>query len=280
MGKRMFDPLEQADKDVPLDSSTSTPPSDDPGNPPPDGDDKSGDSGKGRTLENVRGELLRKQDELRSELAEIKDLIRNQPAPAVAEPPTTDINKMSSVQLEALRPNVPEAQHAELDRLINKRRIDEAVAQGIESRLSAREVEQVRREANSTAFQRWPELRDNSSTFRRVTNEVLKERGDSTTNPQAVLDAANEAGMRLGLKPATTAFNSNGRGAYRTARGSSDAPAPADAPQDMLSEAEASAIAIRLRNAMPSGKFSPEQVKRARERSGEYRKHQDLFIKK
>jgi hypothetical protein len=284
MGKRIVSPLDQADMDVPPDPSAGNTTGADTADPTPEGD-ISGDSPSGtRTVENVRGELLRKMQAdnaaLRNDiLTEIRGMVARQPEAAPA--PTTDVNQMSAAQLEALRPSVPDANHAELDRLIAKRRIDEAVAQGIDQRLSARDVEQARQTANSNAFSRWPELRDTGSTFRQVTNEVLKEMGSASNNPRAVLDAANEAGLRLGLRPVHSLMSAGGASAYsqRTARGNGGEPAPV-AESFAMTDAEAANIAKKLQRAMPKGKFTPEQLKRAQKRSGDYREHQDLFIKK
>jgi len=193
-----------------------------------------------------------------------------QPTPATpAQPPS--IENMSAAQLEALRPQVPEDRRGELDQLIQQRRIDESIATGIDQRLSVHQAQQQRVEANQTAYGRWPELHDKGSTLYQMANRVLNERGVSN-DPRALLDAANEAGMRLGLQPKA---HTHMAGPGVPHNNSQPAPGPA-APQG-ISQEDATAIAQRLRGALPGGKqFNLEKVQ---EQSAAYEKNRGLFIR-
>ena len=177
---------------------------------------------------------------------------------------------MTSQQLEALRPQVPEDKRPELDRLIAQRRIDESVAARVDARLADQSRLQMRIEANRTAYGRWPELRDPGSQLYQVTNQVLNERG-STNDPRALLDAANEAGMRLGLQAKSTRSFSD----VTVPTGTQP---PADhGGRDAMSREEAAAIAQRLQHALPGGKKF--NLERATELHGQYVEHKDLYIK-
>lgn len=255
-------------------------------NPGPDAGHQSGDADSGqskepRTPDNVRGELLRKHEQLSSTMeqrfARIEGLLQGisqqQPAPQHQNPAQpTSVDQMTSQQLEALRPQVPEDKRPELDRLIAQRRIDESVAARVDARLADQSRQQMRIEANKTAYGRWPELRDPGSHLYQVTNQVLNERGSGVNNdPRALLDAANEAGMRLGLQP-----KSHARSFTDVSIPAGSQPTPEQGGKGM-SKDEAAAIAQRLQNALPGGKKF--NLDRATELHGQYVEHKDLYIK-
>lgn len=234
-----------------------------------------------RTPDNVRGELLRKLEsrdhQWTERFARIEGMLQQmqqQPtAPQPSSPPgPPKIEEMTSAQLEAMRGQVPEAHRPELDRLVQQRKIDEQVAQRVDQRLTEQSLREARVEANRTAYTRWPELRDSSSRLYQMANSVLNERGDGVTHdPRALLDAANEAGVRLGLQPKSSAPS---YGALNVPRNSQ--PPQGDQQKPIMSRDEAANIARRLQDAMPSGKFDLDRVM---ERHNEYVAHKDLFIR-
>lgn len=282
--------LAQGAQDVPPDPSPGQggQPNDDTqsaNSPAPEQGQQSGQAGQDqstepRTPDNVRGEILRKMDQrdaaLDQRFARLEGMLQgmaNQPAPA-PQPSSQParIEDMSSQDLEALRPQVPEDKRPDLDRLITQRRIDESIANGIDQRLSAHQRQTQRVESNQTAYARWPELRDAGSQLYQMANHVLNERGEAATqDPRALLDAANEAGMRLGLTPkAPTNVPST--------LGVPSGTQPPGAPQAKgLSAEEAGKIAQRLRGALPAGKeFNMDEIQKS---SALYEDNRDLIIR-
>lgn len=233
-----------------------------------------------RTPDNVRGEMLRKMGERDSavdqRLARMEGMLQNMasqpatPTPSSA-PAQPTIETMSSQQLEGLRSQVPAERHAELDALVTQRRIDESIATGIDRRLSEQQAREQRVDANTTAYGRWPELRDQGSQLYQMANHVLNERGDTVTrDPRALLDASNEAGMRLGLQPKSYSPQPSHFGVPHGSQ------PPATPASKGLTRDEAATIAQKLKGAMPGGKFNLDRVV---ERSGEYEDHRELFIR-
>lgn len=288
--------LQQSAQDVPPDPSpgqggqpNGEPQSAD-NSPAPEQGHKSGDADSGqskepRTPDNVRGELLRKLGETdqqwQQRFARIEGMLQGlsqqreapqAPAQHQQQQPSR-VEDMSSQQLEALRPQVPEDKRPELDRLIQQRKIDEQVAQRVDARLADQSRQQMRIESNKMAYGRWPELRDPGSQLYQITNQVLNERGSGVNNdPRALLDAANEAGMRLGLQPKSRVPV---HGDVNVPSGS--APADGGRRTQGMSKDEAAQIAQRLQNALPGGKKF--NLERASELHGQYVEHKDLYIK-
>ena len=195
----------------------------------------------------------------------------SQPSPAA--PANPQISEMTAQQLEALRPQVPEDKRPELDRLIAQKRLDESVALQVDRRLSAQALQQTRVQSNQMAYQRWPELRDPGSNLYQMANQVLNERGDGAgSDPRALLDAANEAGVRLGLQPKSAARQ---YAQFDVPHGTQP-PASNGKPLGMSKE-EAATIAQRLQHALPSGtKFD---LDKAADLHGQYLDQKDLYIK-
>jgi DNA-binding PucR family transcriptional regulator len=241
------------------------------------GDEPDGE--KGRTIENVRGELLRKLEKSNAELMRELRAMREEsqrlkeqygvPAaqPAHDQPKTLD--QMSVQELEAMAPNVPDEQKEAFGQYLTERKVQARV----DERLNKYEAESQRKTAeqrfNEQAMTRWPELRERSSEFYRVTDRILSEMGEvAASNPRAVLDAANEAGLELGLLPQT--------GVRRAAQPASrKQPVPGrktksgPGAEDKTPDLDEATIA-RLANAMPNKKFTKDQLKRIAERQQIY----------
>jgi hypothetical protein len=235
----------------------------------PDGKD-------GRTIANVRGELLRKLDKsqqvvldeiraLREENARLKDQYGvPTPAARTSEPKTLD--DLSIQELEQMRLNVPDEQKAAFEEYYIQRKVAATVDEklsGFEQQTTFRTQEQ---KYNAQAFERWPQLHDRNSDFYRVTDRIMREMGNGAdANPRAVLDAANEAGFELGIGPASGIRRSprdpGGVVPGRTSRGTKR--------QDEAPELD-NGVTSRLAEAMPGKKFSKEQLKRIAERTKEY----------
>lgn len=238
-----------------------------------DNDEDEQDEKKERSVENVRGELLRKMQksnqEMMAELRAMRDDIAAAPAVVApvdnAQPQTLD--QMTVEQLEAMKPNVPDEQKVAFGEYLFERKVDAKV----DAKLDKFQNTSVRKDQedkfNETAFERWPELRNKSSEFYGIADRVLSEMGTAgEKNPRAVLEAANEAGLQLGLSPATgqrrTRREPGNVAPGRSTRGTST-------PDAGQSEEDAK-IASRLGNAMPGRKFTPEQLKRIAKRTKMY----------
>lgn len=274
------DLLRQAAQDAPADSSPATEPTDhadDGGDTPPaDAGKSSDDAGKRKepSATNVRGELLRLMDQ---RFARIEGMLAARQEPPGASQPgnASDLSNVSADQLEAMRPNIPQSQLPAFEKLVLERRISEQVRGAVANELSSQQLTATRRTANQEAFSRYPDLHNETSPMRRMTNKVLDEMGaDPKTNPRVVLDAANEAAARLGVSPASR--RNTTQVDVRTP-GARTAPAPGAAEKSTLSDEKHDAISNALKGALPRGKtFNKERVAAAH---AQYQAHRHLYVK-
>jgi hypothetical protein len=274
------DALKQAQADVPADSSLAPADTSDVVDTAPEAVESSGDSDhkeSGQTLKQMRAEILRKVDDRFARLESKLDSVVVQPQQGTPASPTS-LDDMSTADLEALRPHITQDKLAAFEELVKTRREEERVDARLDKRLSQREVIATRKRANSDAYTRYPELHNERGALYTEVNKILDERGDDIVrrDPYSVLNAANEAAHRLGIKPtARSERNPSSHIGSRTAPS-----ADADDGVEQLSMGEAKDIADRLSAALPAGKkFTPETLKRLQANTAEYRKHQDLFIK-
>lgn len=239
-----------------------------------DSDDESGEK-KERSAENVRGELLRKMQksnqELMAELRSLREQINSAPAPAPApaqnQQPTT-LDEMTVEQLEQMAPNVPDEQKAAFNAYLFERKVDAKVDAKLNKFTSTTQQKQLEDKFNKQAFERWPDLRNKSSEFYGIADRILSEMGPAAdSDPRAVLDAANEAGLQLGLTPASGVRRSRREpGNVAPGRSTKGTNAPDPGPTE-----EDAAIARRLSNAMPGRKFTDAQLKRIAKRTKMYK---------
>jgi len=279
--------LDQAVRSVPADPSTADQEPTDTGvdtaaNPQPEG--QKGDEGSdpdqksGRTIENVRGETLRKmkqyQDEISAELQALREELKQgygvptqQTAPA-SQPQTLD--DMSVQQLETMRDQVPEDQRPAFDQYLLERKVSERVDNKLNEFQTRTQNQHAEQQYNETALDRWPALRDKTSALYRATDRILGEMGEHAKSPRAVLDAANEAGLELGLAP-STGVTRRTREPGRVAPGHRTASPPSREPE--VDQAQQAQIIAGLQDAMPGREFSKEALKRIAERDAIYREN-------
>ena len=106
-----------------------------------------------------------------------------------------DMNLAELRQLKAgLTGEEPAEQRAALNDRINELTVEERVA----SALGKYEAKQQAKSYDDEAKRRWKGLRDKDSDFYKEVNAELERRGDSETNPLALLDAANKIGLERG----------------------------------------------------------------------------------
>lgn len=290
--------LDEAVRSVPAESS----PADDDAletadaeiaDPNPEGDldnegDDSGDD-KGRTIENVRGELLRKleksNEKLMSELRAMREeatRLRDQygvPAPATNTNQPKTLDDMTVAELEAAAAQVPEDQKQAFDQYLLERKVQARVDESLNKFQEKNQRQTAEQRFNEQAITRWPELRDRNSDFYRATDRILSEMGAAAaSNPRAVLDAANEAGLELGQMPQTGLRRNASSPPRKTpapGRKTSSGPSSADA----LPPADQQRIADKLASAMPGRKFTKEQLKRIAERDKMYREQIQTHVR-
>jgi len=236
------------------------------------------DEKNGRSAENVRGELLRKMkkdneamlarlDKLASENASLKAQAAAPVEPKNTGPKTFD--DMTVAELTAARPNIPENQRAAFDEYLIDRKVDERVDGKLDRFQSKNDFKEQETRYNEQAYQRWPELRAKGSEFYGIADKILSGMGKAgDQNPRAVLDAANEAGLELGLSPTGVVSRSTRRSPGNVAPGRSTKGTQAP---DLEASAESEAIANRLQNAMPGRKFSKKQLERIAKRDKMYK---------
>ena len=259
----------------------------DPG-PAPGNQSGTGDEGEqsGRTVDNVHGELTRKMQQEREYFTgritslegKIDQLITagvSKPAAGTATPNTLD--DMSVADLKRARAQVPDEQRAAFDEYLDDRRIQEAVDSRVRADTSQRSFTADESNANTAAMSRWPDLRDPTSTIYAKTNQILQSMGaNAETNPRAVLEASNEAGLQLGLAP-RGAVETRVPGIRHTGPGSGTAPAPS--PDPAVSDTRIAEVAQGLAHAFTGGKISDEAMERIKENTALYKANIDKFTK-
>jgi hypothetical protein len=259
----------------------------DPGSGPGDktGEGKGDQDKSGRTVDNVRGELNRKLEQQREYFTgvvssleqKIERLVEARGGGEPEKPKSANsLDDLSVADLRNLRPQVPEEQRETFEAYLREREIKEEVQSQVQQYQSQQSFQQQEADANKQAVSRWPDLKDKSSTLYGKTNEILQRMGKAADeNPRAVLDAANEAGIELGLSPRSF-HQPKVTGARHTAPGGS-APPPGEQPN--VDQSRLDEIAKGLGDAFKGGKISDEAMERIRENTALYRQNVDKLLK-
>jgi hypothetical protein len=223
---------------------------------------------KGRSLDNVRGELLRKQEKdqdrmwgeitsLRNEIRELTQSFRA-PAPQQTEP-KNELDAMSVQQLEGYRGQVPPEQQAAFESYVMYRKSQDDINSRFSMFEHQQRLQQQRDQFNRTAISRFPDLTDLNSEFAREVNNRLQSQDEAIVgnNPRIVLDIANDVAIERGVKPSS-------RRVVRGRPAAADtAPAPSPKPQAINSPEDRAAIARKLKGALPRGKeFNMENIEK------------------
>ena len=260
-----------------------------PGPGPAPGDQGgTGDEGEqsGRTVDNVHGELTRKMQQEREYFTgritslegKIDQLLTSnvsKPAAGAATPNTLD--DMSIADLKRARAQVPDEQRAAFDEYLDDRRIQDAVDSKVRTANNRQSFVSDESTANTAAMSRWPDLRDPTSTIYAKTNQILQSMGDrAESNPRAVLEASNEAGLQLGLAPRGV-VETRVPGVRHTGPGSGTTPAPSTDPA--VSDTRIAEVAQGLAHAFTNGKISDEAMARIKENTALYKANIDKFTR-
>ncbi|KPJ95873.1 MAG: hypothetical protein AMJ55_02990 [Gammaproteobacteria bacterium SG8_15] len=249
------------------------------------GDDEK--KGEGRSIDNVRGELIRKLEKQDEEIRELRAMLTTQQErpPAQDSPPVDPNNRtldqMSIDELKTAYAQLPEnvdpAQKQALADYIVDRKIDEAATKKVKDETDRLSYSTQEKRANETAMNRWPELRKKGSRFYNRVNQILQDMGKlADQNPSAILQAANEAGLELGLQPATAPTDRR-RGGQRTPDVATDSDAPVGDSFKLPSQEKLEDQARKLKNALPPGKeFNMDNIKK---RMAHYAKDRGAYKK-
>lgn len=255
----------------------------------PEGDEDQG----GRTIENVYRELSRKQEEFQErmmqQMAESQKMLVEAIQTRTPEPEKNSGNTfddMSVSQLEEFRAQVAENNPEYLqqfDTYLQQRRVDETVEQRLQQYRQKDQMESRRKQANETAVTRYPELGQKNSNFYRAVNSRLQEMGREwvESNPRAVLDAANDVAVEMGMTPQTHRPAIRGNMASRDMGGGAPVSKPNEKkplPKSASTEEDRAAIAARLKAALPAGKsFSAD--KDIEDKMADYNRNISLFTR-
>lgn len=242
----------------------------------------------GRTADNVRGELLRKQEKasaetsqmigaLNTQIAELKGMLQGsltQPKPQTAATPQVD--EMTADQLRAYRTQVPEDNLGEFDTIVKDKEREEKLDSKFRSFAEEQRLKQDFEKSADIARERYPDLGRYDSEFHlAVQAELNKYSNDQVLQrPTLLLDVANEVALSQGItKPQA---RTEVVGLKKTAStGTAPAPEPSEGKAINTPERRA-AIAKNLASALPRGKTF--DLKEIAEMEEEYAGERDLHL--
>jgi hypothetical protein len=218
-----------------------------------------------RTIENVRGELLRKLQEesatTRQLLTQVMQLVQANAAPVQSKKAAT-IDDYSIEELEAQRGQLPDEKRAELDTYLIKRRIDEGIRSGLNAVQEEQKYRDERRRANQLAMDRFPQLSNRGSELYAEVNRRLSTLDPNYRkyNPRIVLNLADDVASELGIQARKT----NPRLRVTTGPSSirSERPvAKSEQLENVIDGAEEfDKISKRLQHALKGGKFDRAKI--------------------
>lgn len=233
----------------------------------------------GRSIDNVRGELLRKQEkefsamrdlisDLRSEIATLK----SQPAPQQPAAKNS-LDDYTVAELEAYASQVPEEKQQEFAAYLQSRKMEERLTQKVEKLTSQQQLQNQRQQFNQKAVELYPDLANDSSPIARRVEAALREVSEDViqTNPRIVYDLANTAAVELNVTPKAVKRPTQ-------PAPSNSGPAPAPKSKSKRSDEERAKIAKNLANALPRGKkFDMDRI---REKEEFYATNLDDYVRR
>lgn len=230
-----------------------------------------GDNEGGRTLENVYGEMRRRQEDsdLRNDqrLATMESMVQSLVSGFASNPPAAKTNtdpgkqEPTVAQLRQARDEAEDpARRAQLNDLLIETLADQRANAAIEDYAASTAVRERETKANQEAVNRYPDLLVASSPLYIAVQQAMGGRADAD-RPGVILDVANDVAIAMGISPLSHGFT---REAHSVARGGGSGK-PLEKGQDkrdeelgVISDEEFDRIAERLAPAMRSGKFSKE----------------------
>lgn len=233
------------------------------------------DGKDGRTPDEVRGELLRKQERDKREIMERLDSIAGQlsqqlraaPAPTAGNPGADSLDNYSLADLEAMRSKVPEENLPQYEGLLAQKRMgdmERLLDTKLQQFTQTQQMRTDRQRFNQTAVDRYPELGDLTSEFAIAVNEqLMKVPADlRERNTRIVLDLANEVAMERGVQP-----KSRRQVAGTAPTSSGPAPQQSDEDEFVNTDEERERLKKFYQSALPKksdgspGEFDDERLK-------------------
>lgn len=248
-------------------------------------------TGEGRTIDNVHGEFSRKFGDVVSNQKRFEDSVMRRLDDLASkisgrqpeqQQPKTKLEDYSVAELTAYLNGLPadNPQRSQVEGVIADKIVNEKVEKQVRDITGREQLKATKREAIRVATERYPDLKDEQSPFWIAVDRELRYRGDgyAQSNPNAVLDVANEIASRMGV-PAkrnirTTLRTPDSRPANRRDNG---APVLSDEAH-LMPEEEAVKIASKLEAAL-GRKFTPAEIKKIRENHASYKGAQNLFVR-
>ena len=236
--------------------------------PEPAAKDGKGD-GEGRSLDNVRGELLRKitdhEAKIEGMFSQLSNQMSQQAKSSQTAPVTpsnvdaNDLNTYSVAQLEGLQnttdwSKVSEGERRTFDNILSQRRIDETLNSKLAVFTEQQAIDTERVRFGQIAVDRYPDLRDKKSEFAREVNARIEAIPDTqiSSNPRVALDIANDVAIDKGVTPQRRRTVSGKPAPTRSAPSQ-------DTNVSKRSDAEHEQIASQLSHALPRDKDGKPQ---------------------
>ena len=227
---------------------------------------------QGRSLENVRGELLRKLEkseastkELLAEnarlLSQMMQMFQNGPAAAQSKKPES-LDDYSLAELESQRGQVPEEKRPDFDLYLNRRRIDEGIKDGLSKAQNESKYTNEKRKSAQLAVDRYPQLTNRGSELAAEVNRrlIALDPNERKYNPRILLNLTEDVASELGIQPRKVSARpriTNGPSSIR----SDSKPAPhTESGSSVLGDEEFAKIAKRLGHAMKGRKFDKAKI--------------------
>jgi hypothetical protein len=241
-------------------------------------------AGKGRTIDNVYGELSRKHERLEKTVTERLDRLFARLDSAPSRPETQQPKTLEdysvdelTTHLNSLPPDSP--QRPQVESAIAHRIVNDKVKTAVAEATGRERMNQSKREAIRVAKERYPDLGKEGSPFWNAVDRELRYRGEAFAqgNPNAVLDVANEVAARMGVsaqRNARTTVRVPERPANRR-----DGAAPVQGDEQfVMTEQEANGIATRLEAAL-GRKFTQDEITKIRSDHASYHGAKNLFVR-
>lgn len=249
---------------------------------------------EGRTIDNVYGELTRKQEKAeemqqkfnQSMLSQMGNLVENVTERLAAQPagqqgPKT-VEDYSVAELTAHRDSLPaeDPNRTQLDSVIADKIVNEKVRAQVQEITGMDRMQAQREAAALEAVERYPELADETSQFYRKVDQRIRSLDSAyvNANPRVAMDVANEVAIAQGVSPTQPRTRMVVPGKPNATRRDGGAPVPKAESKLKMSEAEAMKIAKSLEGAL-GRKFTKKEILEIRENHKSYDDNRGLFTR-
>ena len=252
------------------------------------------DEPKGRTIDNVYGELSRKQektDENQRKFQEnlmtqmgnlVREVTEKLSTPAAGTQAQKTLEDYSVAELTTYRDNLPaeDPQRAQMDSLIADKIVNQKVQEQVH-KITGMDRMQVQRERVAVqAVDRYPDLADENSSFYQKVDARIRSLDPSYVdgNPRVAMDVANEVAIAEGISPTRARQTLRVPGKPSATRREGAAPAPQAKDELSMTTEEATRIAKKLEGALGK-KFTKEQIEDIRKNHQSYHDNRSLFTR-